>query len=99
MTPREGFSGIAHFNDIDDSQSSSCSDSECSDYDGESIRNLHFSLNDSSDEEDMGDDLMEQYTFDLGALAAALDAGTSTAELEKHVRAVLLSARGRPQEG
>lgn len=99
MTPRDGFSGIAHLDDSDDSQSS-CSDSQFDDdeYDDTPISNLHFSLNDSSDEEDIGGDLEEQYTFDLGALAAALDAGTSTAELEQHVRAILLSARGRPQD-
>jgi len=108
MTPREGYSGIADFDDSDDSQfSSSCSESEFydddendDDDDGKSISNLYFSLNDSSDEdeEDKGGDLADQYTFDLAALAAALKMGTSTADLEQHVRDILLSARGKPQE-
>eukprot|EP00746_Dinoflagellata_sp_MGD_P001398 gnl/MRDRNA2_/MRDRNA2_102635_c0_seq1.p1 gnl/MRDRNA2_/MRDRNA2_102635_c0~~gnl/MRDRNA2_/MRDRNA2_102635_c0_seq1.p1 ORF type:complete len:388 (-),score=86.84 gnl/MRDRNA2_/MRDRNA2_102635_c0_seq1:269-1432(-) len=101
MTPREGFSGSVQFDDTYGSEASSYSDSEYSDdsdHDEQPVRNLYFSLNDSSDEEDMGGDLVEQYTFDLSALAATLDAGASTAELEQHVRAILLSARGRPQE-
>eukprot|EP00746_Dinoflagellata_sp_MGD_P162121 gnl/MRDRNA2_/MRDRNA2_89543_c0_seq1.p1 gnl/MRDRNA2_/MRDRNA2_89543_c0~~gnl/MRDRNA2_/MRDRNA2_89543_c0_seq1.p1 ORF type:complete len:621 (-),score=175.64 gnl/MRDRNA2_/MRDRNA2_89543_c0_seq1:170-2032(-) len=104
VTPTGGFGNVcfAMGGDSDDEEEGSGSDSD-SEYtsanssDGDAYKEIsgHHMDDDSSEDEAGGEDLEEIYTFNIDSLATALMNGCSPAELEEHVRGVLMNA-GRP---